>query len=113
MRKFKPIQRDWIKSSGNHLVFAGRRVIVVGRRYGSRSRRGTPPGRWQTLGTSIGTAVFATTRPGQCVRISVVERDGGGVNISRRIVVYDVTVLYVVVLTRVQYVFTKVVVMVL
>jgi len=91
-------------------MFAGRRVVVVGHRNGCRSRRGTPPGRRQTLGTGIDAAVSAAIGTG---RISVVKRNSGGVNVSRSVVVNNVTVLHVILLTRVQYVFAKVVVMVL
>jgi len=95
-------------------MFAGRKIIVVGHRNGCRSRRGTPPGRRQTtLSTGIVATVFAAVGRGRRVRISIVERDSGGVNVGRRVFVYDVTVLYVIALTRIQYVFTKVVVMVL
>lgn len=94
-------------------MFAGRRVVVVGHSDGRRSRRGTPPRRRQTLGTGIGAAVFPAIRPRRHVRISVVESYGGGVNIGRRVVVYDMAVLYVIVLTRLRYGFAEVVVMVL
>jgi len=95
-------------------MFAGRRIIVVGHRNGRRCRRGTPPGRRQTFRTTgIGATVFAAVGRGRHVRISVVECNCGGVNVGRRVFVYNVTVLYVIVLTRFQYVFTKVVVMVL
>lgn len=95
------------------MMFAGRRVIVVSHRNGCRSRRGTPPGWRQTLGTGIDAAVFTAIGPWRNIWISVVVRDSGGVNFGWSVFVNNVTVLHIIVLTRLRYVFAKVVVMVL